>query len=142
MVNYSGVGPIIVLLATVVVPAFAVIVVWGVLWISRRARFVSWYFAICAGSASVAIILAGVLVHFLWPVSPDKPQQPLFGDDVGVKVFGGLALMAGGVAALVATLITWGVCEVARITRPSTSGGVPSEGSPFLDHGRSDSGHR
>jgi hypothetical protein len=119
--NYSGVWPIIVLIALVVLPSVLITIFWGGAWAVLRSRFVSWQFAIGAVSISLLLVVAGVLVLYLWPVTPD-PDAALFGEDAGIKIFGGLALVLGGIGGLVPALATWGICELARRVRATTRG--------------------
>lgn len=118
---FAAIAPYVVLLGVVVIPAFAVVVAWAVLWLVQRSRFVSWQFALWAGSAAVVLLLVGILVLFLWPVTPEVPSQNgLFSADVGIKLFGGVAAILGGAAALLAALLSWGVGELVRSMRSQT----------------------
>ncbi|MFC6356425.1 hypothetical protein [Luethyella okanaganae] len=119
MSNYSGVWPIVAIIATVIGPSVLIAALWGVAWAVLRSRFVSWQFTIGAGSLSLLLALAGLVVLFFWPVTPD-PQAALFSDAAGIKIFGGIALIVGGLGGLVTTLATWGICELARRTRATT----------------------
>lgn len=116
LTNYSGVWPIVALIATASLPGSLIAVLWGVTWTVLRARFASWKFAVGAGTSSVLFLLAGLSVLFFWPVTPD-PHAVLFGTDGGIKIFGGLALIFGGFGGLVVSLLTWGICELARHVR-------------------------
>jgi hypothetical protein len=124
--NYSGVWPIVAIITTVIGPSVLIAALWGVAWSVLRSRFVSWQFTIGAGSLSLLLALAGLVVLFFWPVTPD-PKAALFSDAAGIKIFGGIALIVGGLGGLVMTLATWGICELARRTRASRSRALPPQ---------------
>lgn len=113
--NYSGLWPLVGLFALLVVPSLLVVAIWGVFWLAFRDRLSNWKFAVWAGTGAVLVVLAGFLVLFLWPVTPGAtPNNALFGVDAGITIFGGLATIGGGLAALFTALIIWGACELVR----------------------------